>query len=107
MRGSQQLGDGGCRSGGKGGAWRNSNTEFATREAEKELEKLDAAFSLLGGQVRAQKEAAQKWIRRQRIRMEVYTTAAFTSAQCLSTSLVNGRFDGVSKVGDVCSAWYL
>eukprot|EP00903_Cladosiphon_okamuranus_P021149 g19425.t1 len=47
----------------RGGHW--------VRGAEEELKRLDEAFVSVGDQVRAQKEAAQKWIRRQRIRMEV------------------------------------
>lgn len=41
------------------------------RGAEQEVKSLDEAFLSVGDQVRAQKEAAQKWIRRQRVRMEV------------------------------------
>ncbi|CAM9971025.1 unnamed protein product, partial [Scytosiphon promiscuus] len=68
VRGSQRLRiDGGDSS---GAAWRRRGTSFGAREAERELERLDDAFSLLMNQVRAQKEAAHKWIRRQRIRME-------------------------------------
>ncbi|CAM9690174.1 unnamed protein product, partial [Hapterophycus canaliculatus] len=66
MRGTQVLGNSGGGSGGR----RNSGTRFGTRESKKELERLDEAFSLLADQVRSQKEAAQKWIRRQNIRME-------------------------------------
>lgn len=49
-----------------------SKAGYWARGAEQELERLDEAFMSVGEQVRAQKEAAQKWIRRQRIRMEVW-----------------------------------
>lgn len=45
--------------------------EYWARGAEQELERLDEAFLSVGDHVNTQKEAAQKWIRRQRIRMEV------------------------------------
>lgn len=50
---------------------RTTKAAYWSRGAQKELERLDEAFLSVGGQVKAQKQAAQKWIRRQRIRMEV------------------------------------
>lgn len=56
--------------GENGGIGRNK-AGYLARGVEQELERLDEAFMSVGDQVRAQKEAAQKWIRRQRLRMEV------------------------------------
>ncbi|CAM9168820.1 unnamed protein product [Ectocarpus fasciculatus] len=58
-----------------GGLGRNSDVGYWARGAATELERLDEAFAAVGAQVRAQKEAAKKWIRRQRIRMEAQTDA--------------------------------
>lgn len=57
--------------GHNGGTGRSKAGWYWARGAEQELERLEEAFLSVGDQVRAQKEAAQKWIRRQSIRMEV------------------------------------
>lgn len=69
MRASYAVGVKG--GGGHTGATDKNKAGYWAREAEQELERLDEAFVSVSDQVRAQKEAAQKWIRRQRIRMEV------------------------------------
>ncbi|CAN0019560.1 unnamed protein product [Ectocarpus sp. 12 AP-2014] len=58
-----------------GGLGRNSNVGYWARGAATELGRLDEAFAAVGAQVSAQKEAAKKWIRRQRIRMEAQIDA--------------------------------
>lgn len=50
---------------------RHNAAEYWARATERELEKLEEAFAAVGRHVRVQKVAAQRWIRRQRIRMEV------------------------------------
>lgn len=75
-RGSS-AGEGGrwsvSRGGGRGRIL-NSNSSargYDSFSADRELKKLDAAFTAMELHVNEQKEAAQKWIRLQRIRMEV------------------------------------
>lgn len=73
-RASSAGGVKGSRGGHNGGVGRRSKAGCWARGTEQQdLERLEEAFRSVGEQVRAQKEAAQKWIRRQRIRMEVCT----------------------------------
>ncbi|CBJ31731.1 hypothetical protein Esi_0278_0041 [Ectocarpus siliculosus] len=65
-----------------GGLGKNGDVGYWARGAATELERLDEAFAAVGAQVSAQKEAAKKWTRRQRIRMEVCV--------CVSPCLTSG-----------------
>lgn len=81
---------------GNGTGMGKSKTGYWARGAEQELERLDEAFLSVGDQVRAQKEAAQKWIRRQRIRMEVCGQSAkpcsVSNAKSPENTLLNTRY---------------
>lgn len=69
-----------------GGLGRNSDVGYWARGAATELERLDEAFAAVGAQVSAQKEAAKKWIRRQRIRMEVCVCVSL--CPCLTSGVL-------------------
>lgn len=56
-----------------GGRKRDTAAAYWATGAQRELDRLNAAFSAVKGRMATQKLAAQKWIRRQRIRMEVGT----------------------------------
>lgn len=79
--GSGRTGGGLGRSGG-GSVARRSSRYWA----EKELERLDEAFLSVAGQVKEQKQAAQRWIRRQKIRMEVSTSPLSVWSFCVFAS---------------------
>lgn len=57
--------------------------------AEKELERLDEAFQSVAGQAKEQKQAAQRWIRRQEIRMEVRIFPLLACPLCVCVSFVD------------------
>lgn len=56
---------------GATGTGENART-YRASAADRELEKIDEAFATSMENLRLQKIAAQRWIRRQHIRMEVW-----------------------------------